>query len=98
MTAYNIVRSRVKPGMDEKYLEAHRNVDRSGLAGFRHGVIVKTGDRSYCFIGEWDDYASIEKSRDAMVATLDTIREYLEDLGEGLGVTDPVSGEVVLEV
>jgi hypothetical protein len=31
-----------------------------------------------------------------MIAMLDTFRERLEDLGGGLGVTDPVSGEAVL--
>lgn len=30
------------------------------------------------------------------MAVLDTFRETLEDLGNGLGVTDPVSGSVVL--
>jgi hypothetical protein len=29
---------------------------------------------------------------------LDEVRELLEDLGGGLGVTDPVSGEVVVEM
>ena len=32
-----------------------------------------------------------------MIETLDRIRGMLEDLGNGLGVTDPVSGEVVVE-
>jgi len=36
------------------------------------------------------------KARPEMIATLDTFRSMLEDLGGGLGVTDPVSGEVVL--
>jgi hypothetical protein len=31
-----------------------------------------------------------------MIATLNSFRETLEDLGGGLGVTDPVSGPVVL--
>jgi hypothetical protein len=31
-----------------------------------------------------------------MIAVLDTFRNTLEDLGGGLGVTDAVSGEVVL--
>jgi hypothetical protein len=31
-----------------------------------------------------------------MIATLDSFRDTLEDLGGGLGVTDPVSGSVVL--
>ena len=32
-----------------------------------------------------------------MIQTLDSLRELLEDLGGGLGLTDPVSGEAVLE-
>jgi hypothetical protein len=31
-----------------------------------------------------------------MISTLDTFRDTLEDLGGGLGITDPVSGPVVL--
>jgi hypothetical protein len=49
------------------------------------------------FRGEWDSMASIENARPAMVSTLDRLRGMLEDLGGGLGVTDPVSGEVVVE-
>jgi hypothetical protein len=37
-------------------------------------------------------------ARPKMVATLDSLRDTLEDLGGGLGVTDPVSGPVVLEL
>jgi len=33
-----------------------------------------------------------------MIAMLDSFRDTLEDLGGGLGVTDPVSGEAVLEM
>jgi hypothetical protein len=32
-----------------------------------------------------------------MIGFLDEVRPYLEDLGNGLGVTDPVSGEAVVE-
>ena len=39
----------------------------------------------------------IAKSRAEMVANLDRMRPMLEDLGNGLGVTDPVSGDAVLE-
>jgi hypothetical protein len=31
-----------------------------------------------------------------MIAVLDSMRDMLEDLGGGLGITDPVSGEVVV--
>jgi hypothetical protein len=33
-----------------------------------------------------------------MIANLDSFRDALEDLGGGLGVTDPVSGEVVVDI
>ena len=42
--------------------------------------------------------ASLANARPNMIATLDTFRDTLEDLGGGLGVTDPVAGPVVLEL
>jgi len=33
-----------------------------------------------------------------MIGNLDRLRPILEELGGGLGVTDPVSGEAVLEL
>jgi hypothetical protein len=97
MTAYNAVRFRVKPGQEEAFIEAHRK-PISGLKGFVKGALIKTGDRTYCFIAEWKDFQSIVDSRPAMIAILDTMRNTLEDLGNGLGVTDPVSGEAVVEL
>jgi len=102
MTAYNIVRMRVKPGCEKAFLDLNRSMDQARTArmkqnGFRRASIVKTGERSYCFLGEWDDMNSIVRSRPEMIQELDGMRELLEDLGGGLGVTDPVSGEVVLE-
>ena len=52
MTALNIVRFRVKPGHEEHFIAAHRG-RRLGLHGFRGGALVKTGERSYCIVGEW---------------------------------------------
>ena len=97
MTAFNAVRFKVKPGRDEDFLEAHRSVDRN-WAGLNHVNIIKTGDHDYCIIGQWDDMDSIAAARPHMIATLDSFREMLEDLGDGRGVTHPVSGPVVLEL
>jgi hypothetical protein len=97
MAAYNVVRFRVKNGCDQKFLDAHREMGQ-GFPGMRRGVIIKTGERSYCLIGEWDDFTSIAAARPAMIGSLDRVRGLLEELGSGLGVTDPVSGEVVLDL
>lgn len=95
MTAYNVVRFKVKPGREPQFLDAHRNLDRD-FPGLRGGGLIKTGERSYCLVGEWTDMASMAAARPAMIANLDRFRDTLEDLGNGLGVTDPVSGEVIM--
>lgn len=95
MTAFNVVRFRVKPGRDQEFLDAHARVKRD-WPGMRHANLIKTGEHSYCIIGEWSDMEALAAGRPQMIATLDSFRDTLEDLGDGLGVTDPVSGPVVL--
>src|SRR4051794_21598316 len=95
MTAFNAVRFRVKAGRDRDFLAGHEKVDRD-WPGLRHINLIKTGDQSYCIIAEWNDMDALAKARPQMIATLDTFRDCLEDLGGGLGLTDPVSGPVVL--
>jgi quinol monooxygenase YgiN len=95
MTAFNAVRFRVKPGRDQEFLDAHKKIEAT-WPGLMHANIIKTGDRSYCIIAEWKDMDACIKARPNMVATLDSFRDTLEDLGGGLGVTDPAAGPVVL--
>ena len=97
MTAFNVVRFRVKPGRENEFIDAQRR-SPPDFVGFRRFVLIKTGDRTFCVMGEWDSYESMVAARPKMIAMLDTFRDTLEDLGSGLGVTDPVSGEVVLEI
>jgi len=97
MSTFNVVRFRVKPGRDDEFLDAHRG-GKADWPGLQRGLIIKTGDRTYCLIGEWPDSATIAEARDRMIATLNSFRETLEDLGTGLGVTDAVSGSVVLDL
>ena len=97
MTAFNAVRFRVKPAREQEFLDAHRHV-AADWPGVRRVNIIKTGERSYCLIAEWPDTEAITKARPQMIATLNTFRDTLEDLGGGLGVTDAISGAVVLEL
>ena len=97
MTAFNAVRFRVKPGCDQEFLDAHTKVV-GDWPGIRHVNMIKTGEGRYCIIAEWDDMDALAKARPNMIATLDSFRHMLEDLGGGLGVTDPVAGPVVLEL
>jgi hypothetical protein len=97
MTAYNVVRFRVKPGMEDKFLASQRKSLEDDMPGNLDAALIKTGERSYCFIGKWDRFDSIVAARPTMIGFLDEVRPYLEDFGNGMGVTDPVSGETVVE-
>ncbi|MET0482550.1 MAG: DUF718 domain-containing protein [Aestuariivirgaceae bacterium] len=97
MPAFNVVRFRVKPGREQEFLDAHKGVG-GDWPGLRHANIIKTGERSYCIVAEWDGMDSLANARADMIATLNAFRDTLEDLGGGLGVTDPASGPVVLSL
>ena len=96
MTAYNVVRLRVKTGREQDFIKAGKAMTKP--KGLRKASMIKTGDRSYCFIGEWNSMQDVVNARPDMIKDLDRWRDLLEDLGGGLGVTDPVSGEVIAEV
>ena len=96
MTAFNAVRFRVKPGMQEQFIAAHRAISE-GFPGVRRVSLFKTGDQTFCIIGEWSSMNALAKARPKMIGLLDSFRHMLEDLGSGLGVTDPVSGDVVVD-
>jgi hypothetical protein len=98
MTTFSVVRFRIKPGREAEFLDAHRN-GKAKWPGLVNGHIIKTGgERSYCLICEWADAAAIAAARPNMIATLGTFRDTLEDLGGGLGATDAVSGDAVVDL
>jgi antibiotic biosynthesis monooxygenase (ABM) superfamily enzyme len=95
MTAFNAVRFKVKPGREKEFLDAHKNVGAS-WPGLAHANIIKTGEFTYSIIAEWTDMEALAAARPQMIASLDSFRDTLDELGGGLGLTDPVSGPVVL--
>jgi heme-degrading monooxygenase HmoA len=97
MTAMNVVRFRVKPGCEQQFIDAHRGAGPN-FRGFLGGRLIRTGDRTFCIVAEWRSFDAIAAARPEMIAMLDSMRDLLEDLGGGLGVTDPVSGDVVVKL
>ena len=98
MTAYNVVRMQVKPGREKDFHDRNKEKDWTVMKGFRKVAFVDTGERNICIVAEWDSMDSIAAARSTMIGMLDGIRDMLEDLGGDLGVTDPVSGEAVVEM
>ena len=97
MSAFNAVRFRVKTGREQDFLNAHRDVGQE-WPGLKHANIIKSGEQSYCIIAEWTSAEAMAEARPKMIATLNSFRDTLEDLGGGRGLTDPVSGPVVMSL
>ena len=95
MAAFNVVRFRVKPGNEQRFIEFHRTMRDPKLKGFLGGALIKTGDQTFCMVGQWRGFQNIVAARPQMIGLLDGVRDLLDDMGGGLGLTDPVSGEVV---
>ena len=97
MPAYSVVRGLTKTGKEKALVDAHEKISLNAK-GCRKGALIKTGERTFCMVGEWNDMDSLAAARPTMIGVLDTFRDMLEDLGGDLGVTDPVSGTVVAEI
>ena len=97
MQVYNVVKFKVKPGEEAAFLDAHSN-GKAKWPGLERGLIIKTGEQTFCLIGTWSSQDALDAARPAMIATLNSFRSLLEDQGGGRGVTDAVSGAVVLDL
>jgi hypothetical protein len=94
MSFLTSVRVIVKEGQVERYVDA---VGKWKAPLDMNGYLAQTGDRSFCFTGIFKDKESLVQARPSMIAHLDTVRDVLEEISADLGVTDPVSGPVLVE-
>ena len=47
------------------------------------------------FVGLWESKEALVSARPKMIAHLDEVRGFMKELSPELGVTDPVSGDIV---
>ena len=97
MSAFNVVRFRVKPGRKENFVEARRKA-ATDWPGLRRANRVQVGDRGFALVAEWDSEEALVDARPKMIETLDSFRDCFEVLSPKLGLTAPMSGPVVLEM
>ena len=95
----NVVKSKVKEGKKDEYMKKLKEFFNNikGTDGLISMKQIQTGPNTMCIIGEWRDEQSIAKAREKMIAGLDSVRSLLEEISPELGVTDPVSGPVIME-
>ena len=91
----SVVKFKVKEGEESNFTSSMKKfINPEGVISRK---VIKTGERSYCSVVEWIDEGSLANARQQMIAYLDTIRDILEEISPELGVTDPVSGPVVID-
>ena len=95
MKYMNVVRFQVKPEFRDVIVSKFAEFER--LVGYQMGRLIQTGEFNYCSVGEWDSQESLVNARPSMIGFLDSVRHMLEEISPEFGVTDPVSGPVVLE-
>ena len=88
----NVVRFKLKSECIDQYFEVH---GRFVCEGLTDRYIAQTGEESYCFVGLWDSKESLVLARPKMLAHLEEVRGFMKELSAELGVTDPVSGDIV---
>ena len=95
----NVVRSKVKEGKKDEYMKKLKEFfdNMKGTDGLISMKQIQTDPNSMCIIGEWRDEQAISKARDKMIVGLGGVRSLLEEISPELGVTNPVSGPVIME-
>ena len=91
----NVVRFKVKPAYVDDFLKHFS--DLPSYEGKLSQILIKTGEQNYCGVGLWESENAVVQARPAMIASLGTVRHMLDEISPEMGVTDAVSGPVVVE-
>ena len=95
MKSCNVVRYKVKPEHKDEYIQAMSKLElmESNLSR----KLIQTGDYQFFEIYEWETEEALASAMSKMIKFLDTFRHMLEEISPELGVTDPVSGPIIVE-
>ena len=95
METCNVVRMRVKPEFEAEFLARNDNPSHGVEQGLIHSFLVRTGERTYCFVGQWSSPDALAAGQGIIAAQWASMRHMLEELEDNKGVADHLSGEIV---
>ena len=90
------VRFLVKDGCVDKFIEKHNepgDIDQTGIG--LNQYLIRSGDRSFTWIGMFESETAIAEVRPNLVQKLDKVRNLLEEISQEIGISDPASGPVI---
>ena len=91
----NVVRFVVKEESENDFLEVFKTFSKE--EGEIYSFLVQTGDREYVAVGTWESEDALVNARPSLIGNLDKMRDFLEEISPDLGVTDPRSGNIIME-
>ena len=91
----NVVRFEVKSEYADEFLKHFSELPTH--EGLLSQILIKTGEQKYCAVGLWESEDAVIKARPRMISSLDAMRHMLEEISPEIGVTDAISGPVVIE-
>ena len=71
MTASNVVRFRVKPGQEREFVGAYEEILAQEMPGSQDAFLIRTGEREFCFVGQWESMEDLAAARPTMIGMLD---------------------------
>jgi len=82
MTAFNVVRFRVKPGREQEFLDAHKRVE-ANWSGLVHANMIKTGEHTFCIRLAFSgfEHAHVVLGGESFVALAEGLQNALWALG-----------------
>ena len=90
------VRFLVKDGCVDEFIKKHNEpggIEQAGIG--LNQYLIRSGDRSFTWIGMFESEAAIAEVSPHLVQQLDKIRDLLEEISPEIGISDPASGPVI---
>lgn len=95
MQTCNVAGMRVKPEFEAEFLALNENPSHGVEHGLIHSVLVGTGERTYCFVGQWSSRTAQAEGQAEIAAQWNRMRHILEELEGGRRLADQLCGEIV---
>ena len=89
---------RFKPKKQNKteFINYLKTFKTSNYKGCKRPLVIDAGERMMSFV-EWENENCLSAERENLIKFLDGCRHMLEELSPELGVTDPISGPLIIE-
>jgi len=92
------VRFKVNEDNRDAFIGALKTFNPKDFDGAISHQVIDSGNGRFASSIEWENQNALVSVRPDLIKFLDSARHLLEKISPELGLTDPISGEIVIEV